>query len=82
LLGKCLEKAFQENISDPLESENILALAWKFQVPQFDQMFQDHQDHDYLPFNLTMAIEINQVYKTLTGKFYKLSSSTKVVFII
>jgi hypothetical protein len=26
LLGKC-EKAFQENISDPLESENILALA-------------------------------------------------------
>jgi hypothetical protein len=51
LLGKCLEKAFQENISDPLESENILALAWKFQVPQFDQMFQDHQDHDYLPFN-------------------------------
>lgn len=50
LLGKCLEKAFQENISDALESENILGLAWKFQVPQFDQMFEDHQNHDYLPF--------------------------------
>jgi len=50
LLGKCLEKAFQDCISDALEAENILALAWKFQVPQFDQMFQDHQDHDYLPF--------------------------------
>jgi len=50
LLGKCLKKAFDENISDALESENILALAWKFQVPQFDEMFQDHQNHDYLPF--------------------------------
>lgn len=50
LLGKCLKKAFDENISDSLEAENILALAWKFQVPQFDQMFQDHQNHDYLPF--------------------------------
>ncbi len=50
LLGKCLKKAFDENISDPLESENILALAWKFQVPQFDEMFEDHQNHDYLTF--------------------------------
>lgn len=51
LLGKCLKKAFDESISDALESENILALAWKFQVPQFDEMFQDHQNHEYLPFN-------------------------------
>jgi len=50
LLGKCLKKAFDENKSDALESENILALAWKFQVPQFDEMFQDHENHDYLPF--------------------------------
>ena len=51
LLGKCLRKAFDESISDALESEEILALAWKFQVPQFDEMFQDHQNHDYSPFN-------------------------------
>lgn len=51
VLGKCLKKAFDENISDPVESEEILALAWKFQVPQFDEMFQDHQNHDYPPFN-------------------------------
>lgn len=51
LLGKCLKKAFDENINDALESESILALAWKFQVPQFDQMFEDHQNHDYCPFN-------------------------------
>ena len=51
LLGKCLKKAFDENISDAVESENILALAWKFQVPQFDEMFQDHQNHDYSPFS-------------------------------
>ena len=51
LLGRCLEKAFKESISDALESENILALAWKFQVPQFDSMFEDHQNHDYQPFN-------------------------------
>lgn len=50
LLGKCLKKAFDENINDALESENILALAWKFQVPQFDEMFEDHQNHDYSPF--------------------------------
>jgi hypothetical protein len=50
LLGKCLKKAFDENKSDALESENILALAWKFQVPQFDEMFSDHENHDYLPF--------------------------------
>lgn len=50
LLGECLEKAFQETISDALKSEEILALAWKFQVPQFDQMFSDHQTHDYFPF--------------------------------
>ena len=51
LLGKCLKKSFDENISDALESEKILALAWKFQVPQFDEMFQDHQNHDYPSFN-------------------------------
>ena len=51
LLGKCLKKAFDENISDAVESENILALAWNFQVPQFDEMFEDHQNHDYSPFN-------------------------------
>lgn len=51
LLGKCLKKAFDETIDNALESENILALAWKFQVPQFDEMFQDHQNHDYPPFN-------------------------------
>ena len=51
LLGKCLRKAFDESISDALESEEILALAWKFQVPQFDEMFQDHQNHDYSPFS-------------------------------
>lgn len=51
LLGKCLKKAFDENISDPTESEEILSLAWKFQVPQFDEMFEDHQNHDYPPFN-------------------------------
>lgn len=50
LLGKCLKKAFDENIADALESENILALAWKFQVPQFDEMFQDHQNHEYANF--------------------------------
>lgn len=50
LLGKCLKKAFDENIADALESETILALAWKFQVPQFDEMFQDHQNHDYANF--------------------------------
>jgi hypothetical protein len=50
LLGKCLQKAFNENISNALECEEILGLAWKFQVPQFDEMFQDHQNHDYLPF--------------------------------
>ncbi|RUT68643.1 hypothetical protein D0817_19990 [Flavobacterium cupreum] len=50
LLGKCLRKAFDESISDALESENILGLAWKFQVPQFDEMFEDHQNHDYPPF--------------------------------
>lgn len=52
LLGKCLRKAFDESISDALESEEILALAWKFQVPQFDEMFQDHQNHDYSPFSI------------------------------
>lgn len=51
LLGSILEKAFQETISDALKSEEILALAWKFQVPQFDQMLADHENHDYLPFN-------------------------------
>lgn len=51
LLGRCLRKAFDENISDALESENILALAWKFQVPQFDEMLQDHENYDYPPFN-------------------------------
>ena len=51
ILVKCLRKAFVESISDALESEEILALAWKFQVPQFDEMFQDHQNHDYSPFN-------------------------------
>ncbi|EJL66915.1 hypothetical protein [Flavobacterium sp. CF136] len=51
LLGKCLKKAFDESISDPVESENILGLAWKFQVPQFDEMFEDHQNHDYPPFS-------------------------------
>lgn len=50
LLGECLKKAFDDAISDPLESENILGLAWKFQVPQFDEMFEDHQNHDYPPF--------------------------------
>jgi hypothetical protein len=50
LLGKCLKKAFDENKADALESENILALAWKFQVPQFDEMLQDHQNHNYSPF--------------------------------
>ena len=45
LLGKCLKKAFDESIDDALESENILGLAWKFQVPQFDEMFEDHQNH-------------------------------------
>ena len=52
LLGKCLRKAFDESISDALESEEILALAWKFQVPQFAEMFQDHQNHDYSPFSI------------------------------
>jgi hypothetical protein len=51
LLGKCLKKAFDDTISDALEAENILALAWKFQVPQFDEMLQDHQDCEYLPFD-------------------------------
>jgi hypothetical protein len=51
LLGKCLKKEFDEVKSDALEAENILALAWKFQVPQFDEMFQDHQNHDYSPFS-------------------------------
>lgn len=51
LLGKCLKTAFDKSIDDALESENILALAWKFQVPQFDEMFKDHQNHDYPPFN-------------------------------
>lgn len=50
LLGKCLKKAFDENISDAAESEEILGLAWKFQVPQFDEMFLDHQNHEYPPF--------------------------------
>ncbi|MBC7749188.1 MAG: hypothetical protein H7Z76_11555 [Methylotenera sp.] len=50
LLGKCLRKAFDDANSDVLEAENIVALAWKFQVPQFDEMFQDFQDNDYLPF--------------------------------
>ena len=50
LLGKCLKKQFDECVSDALEAENILALAWKFQVPQFDEMFEDHQNHDYNPF--------------------------------
>lgn len=50
LLGSCLKKAFDENISDPHQSEEILALAWKFQVPQFDEMFEDHQNHDYTGF--------------------------------
>ncbi|OHT44466.1 hypothetical protein [Flavobacterium tructae] len=50
LLGKCLKKAFDESIDDALESENILGLAWKFQVPQFDEMFKDHQNHSYPPF--------------------------------
>ena len=50
ILGNCLKKAFDENIADALESENILALAWKFQVPQFDEMFKDHQNHDYTNF--------------------------------
>lgn len=45
LLGKCLRKAFDDCVNNALEAENILALAWKFQVPQFDEMFQDHQDH-------------------------------------
>jgi len=51
LLGKCLQKAFADSISDAQESEEILALAWKFQVPQFDEMFEDHQNRDYPPFN-------------------------------
>lgn len=51
LLGECLKRKFDEVVSDPLMSEEILGLAWKFQVPQFDQMFEDHQNHDYLPFN-------------------------------
>jgi hypothetical protein len=51
LLGKCLKKAFADSISDAEESEEILALAWKFQVPQFDEMLEDHQNHDYPPFN-------------------------------
>lgn len=50
LLGKYLKKAFDEIISDALEAENILSLAWKFQVPQFDEMLKDHENHDYLPF--------------------------------
>ena len=50
LLGECLKKKFDEVKSDALEAEEILGLAWKFQVPQFDQMFEDHQNHDYLPF--------------------------------
>lgn len=51
LLGKCLRKSFDEVKSNAEEAENVLALAWKFQVPQFDEMFQDHQDYDYLPFD-------------------------------
>ena len=51
LLGKCLRKAFDEIKSNAEEAENVLALAWKFQVPQFDEMFQDHQEYDYLPFD-------------------------------
>ncbi|MEC4049775.1 hypothetical protein OX284_010080 [Flavobacterium sp. SUN046] len=47
ILGKCLKKAFDEVISDALKAEEILYLAWHFQVPQFDEMFQDHQNHDY-----------------------------------
>jgi hypothetical protein len=78
-----LEKAFQENISDPLESENILALAWKFQSSSvWSDVPGPSGSWLFTLYFLTMAIEINQVYKTLTGKFYKLSSSTKVVFII
>lgn len=50
LLGKCLKKAFDESIDDALESENILGLAWKFQVPQFDEMFEDHQNYTYPPY--------------------------------
>ncbi|URM37192.1 hypothetical protein [Flavobacterium anhuiense] len=51
LLGKYLQKAFDENKSDAVESETILSLAWKFQVPQFDEMFEDHQNFEYPPFN-------------------------------
>lgn len=51
LLGKILKNAFDKIKSDALDSENILFLAWKFQVPQFDEMFQDHQNHDYSHFN-------------------------------
>ncbi len=51
ILGKYLKKAFEETISDALKSEEILVLAWKFQVPQFDEMFEDHQNHNYPHFN-------------------------------
>lgn len=46
LLGKCLRNSFDKEISNSLNAEEILALAWKFQVPQFDEMFQDYQDQD------------------------------------
>jgi len=47
ILGKCLKKAFDENINDALACEELLFLAWDFKVPQFDEMFADHQNHDY-----------------------------------
>lgn len=47
IVGKCLKKAFDEVKNDALEAEEILYVAWFFQVPQFDEMFADHQNHNY-----------------------------------
>lgn len=46
LLGECIRKSFDE-ADNPETSEELLALAWKFQVPQFDEMLSDHSNHDY-----------------------------------
>lgn len=45
-LGSILKKEFHQIKDDAKKSEDILFLAWKFQVPQFDEMFEDHQNHD------------------------------------
>lgn len=46
LLGDCIRKSFDEASSSETSVE-LLALAWKFQVPQFDEMLSDHSNHDY-----------------------------------